>query len=61
MAEYYRRGTLSLQEAATAARVSIYEMLDYVEREKIRPPIESPQEIEREFNHAQRLLKELDT
>ena len=60
MADHYRKGTISLQEAATGAHVSLYEMMEYVEREQIRPPIETPQEMEKEFARAQKFLKNLN-
>ena len=36
--EIYRKGLISLAEAATLAEVSIYAMMDYVEREKNSAP-----------------------
>ena len=57
MAELYQKGVLSLQEASTAADVSIYEMMEYLEKEKIQPPIESVQEMESNFQYAQKILK----
>ncbi len=42
MAERYRKGFVSLAEAATAAGASIYEMMDYLDREKITPPLWMP-------------------
>jgi predicted HTH domain antitoxin len=35
--EKYRYGLISLEEAAALAKVSIYEMIDYIEQEKIHP------------------------
>ena len=49
VSEYYRKGIMSLQEAATEANVSIYELMDYVQKEKIRPPIQSDEEINKEL------------
>ena len=43
-AKLYQKGIISLQEAATASKVSIYEMMEYMEREKISPPPQSPEE-----------------
>ena len=57
MAESYRIGTLSLQEAATVAKVSIYEMMDYVELHHIFPPPESVESLQTHFDYAQRILK----
>ncbi|MHA1794038.1 MAG: UPF0175 family protein [Promethearchaeota archaeon] len=36
--EKYRKGLISLAEAATLAEVSIYEMMEYLQREQIQPP-----------------------
>lgn len=47
--EKYRKRLVSLAEAATLAKVSIYEMMDYVEREKIQPPALSEKEMEEEL------------
>ncbi len=55
--EYYRKGVLSLQEAATAAKVSLWEMMDFVEREKIQPPEETDEEIRADFARAQSTFK----
>ena len=49
VSEYYRKGIMSLQEAATNANVSLYEFMDYVQKEKIRPPIQSDEEISKEL------------
>lgn len=37
MANHYRKGTVSLQEAAYQAKVTIYQMMEYLEAEKINP------------------------
>ena len=34
MAEYYRKGIVSLQEAATQANVGLYKMMDFIQQEK---------------------------
>jgi hypothetical protein len=49
MAEYYRKGVMSLAEAATAAHVSIYAMMIFCKREDIQPLDETDEEMEREF------------
>nr|MDO8112520.1 hypothetical protein [Candidatus Sigynarchaeota archaeon] len=51
-AEHYRKGVASLQEAATMAGASLYDMMDFVEKEKIRPPVQSTQEIDAEIHDA---------
>ena len=49
MAELYHKGVLSLQEASTAADVSIYGIMDYLEKGKIQPPMETVEEMEANF------------
>lgn len=56
-AEYYRKGVVSLQEAATAAKVSLYEMMDYVETEKIRPPVQLEEEILTEIKDSNTVME----
>ncbi|MBN2154220.1 MAG: hypothetical protein JW839_22385 [Candidatus Lokiarchaeota archaeon] len=51
-AEYYRKGIMSLQEAATSAEVSLYDMIDLVEKERIRPPVQARDEIISEIHEA---------
>jgi predicted HTH domain antitoxin len=50
--EYYRKGVMSLQEAATAANVSIYDMMKHVQKEGIRPPVQSVAEIDAEIHDS---------
>ncbi|TFG30144.1 MAG: hypothetical protein EU532_01530 [Promethearchaeota archaeon] len=57
--EKYRKGLVSLAEASTLAKVSIYEMMDYIQREKIQPPALSEVEMEEELNKAKKLFEEL--
>lgn len=45
----YQRGLVSLAEAATMADVSLWEMMEYVQQKNIRPPVESPEDIEKEI------------
>jgi predicted HTH domain antitoxin len=52
--ELYRKGLVSLQEAAYTAGVSLYEMMDYVRKEEIHPPRQSYQEIQEEIDEAQK-------
>ena len=47
-AELYRKGIVSLQEAATGAKVSLYKMIEYVQTEKIRPPTQTKEDFEDE-------------
>ena len=54
--EYYRKGLMSMQEAATAAQVSLYEMMDYLQKEKIRPPLQSKEEIQEEIDNLKNII-----
>lgn len=57
MAEYYRKGVASLQEAATQAEVSLYEMMEYIHAEQIRPPEQSTTAIQEEIRKSRELFK----
>ncbi len=57
--EKYRKGLVSLAEAANLAKVSIYEMMDYIEREKIQPAALSEEEMEEELKNATKIFKKL--
>ena len=59
MANYYRKGTASLQEAANQARVTIYQMMDYLEAEKITPPSQSDEEINQDLKRSERVFKKI--
>jgi predicted HTH domain antitoxin len=58
-AEYYRKGLVSLQEAATAAKVTLYEMMDHVGRERIMPPAETDAELRDDLERSKGILKAL--
>jgi len=57
MAEKYRKGFVSLAEAATVAGVSIYEMMDYLDREKIKPPETTIDEFNEALEDARKIFK----
>ncbi|TFF87744.1 MAG: hypothetical protein EU549_04185 [Promethearchaeota archaeon] len=57
--ELYRKGVVSLSEAATKVDASIYKMMEYVEREKIRPPDLSREEMEEELSQSQEILNKI--
>ncbi len=57
MAERYRKGLVSLAEAATVAGVSIYDMMDYLDREKITPPQTMDDEFNDALNDARMIIK----
>jgi predicted HTH domain antitoxin len=45
-----------MQEAATAAKVTIYEMMEHVESEQIRPPEDSREEMEADLERTKRIM-----
>lgn len=45
MAELYQKGVVSLQEAASQPKVTLYEMMEYIQKENIRPPDQPKEEI----------------
>ncbi|MHA1618265.1 MAG: ribbon-helix-helix protein, CopG family [Promethearchaeota archaeon] len=51
-ANMYQKGIISLQEAATSANVSLYQMMDYVQREQIRPPTQTRAEFREEVSRS---------
>jgi predicted HTH domain antitoxin len=57
--ENYRKGLVSLAEAATLAKVSIYKMMDYIEREKIQAPSLSESEMEEDLKRSKNLFEEI--
>ncbi|TFG23023.1 MAG: hypothetical protein EU533_03630 [Promethearchaeota archaeon] len=57
--ENYRKGIVSLAEAATLANVSIYKMMEYVEREKIQSPSLSESEMEEDLKRSTKLIGEI--
>lgn len=54
----YQKGIVSLQEAASQAKVSLYEMMDYVQKENIRPPDQSKEEILEEIEDSKAFFQE---
>jgi len=48
-AKLYQEGLVSLAEAATISEVSLWEMIEYVQKKNIRPPIETIKDIEKEI------------
>ncbi|MHA1672836.1 MAG: UPF0175 family protein [Promethearchaeota archaeon] len=57
--EKYRKGIISLAEAATMANVSIYEMMEFCQREKITAPSPSEEEIVQEFDDANSIFSKI--
>ena len=50
--ELYRKGVVSLQEAATGASVPLYQMMEFIQEEKIRSPSQSREEFEKEIHQS---------
>lgn len=57
MTSLYQKGIVSLQEAASQANVSLYEIMEYVQRENIHPPDQSKEEIIAEINQSKKYFK----
>jgi predicted HTH domain antitoxin len=57
--EKYRKGMVSLAEAATLADVTIYDMMEYVEREKIQPAPLTEQEMRDDLDTATKIFKKM--
>lgn len=49
VAKLYQLGEISLAEAATKADVTLWQMMHFVGKNQIRPPIEEPEDIEKEL------------
>jgi len=54
MAELYRKGIVSLQEAATQAKLSLYEIMEFVDKENIRPPDQTKEEVLTEIEKSKK-------
>lgn len=59
IANHYRKGIVSLQEAAYQAKVTIYQMMEFLEAEKINPPSQSDEEIVHDLKRAERIFKRI--
>ncbi|MHA1659909.1 MAG: hypothetical protein ACTSUT_12415 [Promethearchaeota archaeon] len=57
--EKYRKGLISLAEAAILAEASIHEMMNHVEREKIQLQALSDKEMKEELTKAKELFKNM--
>ena len=58
MTVLYQKGVVSLQEAASQANVSLYEIMEYVQKENIRPPDQSREEIIAEIEKSKKYFKD---
>ncbi len=59
MADLYQKGVVSLQEAASQANVSLYEMMEYIQKENIHPPEQSKEEILSEIEESKKYFNEV--
>lgn len=50
--EKYRKGEVSVEEAANKAGVSLWKMVEYLRKENIRAPPQSLEELEEEFEES---------
>ena len=57
MMAYYQKGIVSLQEAASQANVSLYEIMEYVQKENIRPPDQAKEDIIAEIEDSKKYFK----
>ncbi len=57
--EKYRKGLVSMAEAAILAKVSIYKMMDYVDREKIQAPSLTDYEMEEDLKRSKKKFDEI--
>ncbi|MEJ2294533.1 MAG: hypothetical protein P8Y23_07155 [Candidatus Lokiarchaeota archaeon] len=57
--EKYRKGIVSMAEPATLAKVSIYRMMEFVEREKIQAPSLTDAEMEEELKCSKKLFEKI--
>ena len=55
--ELYRKGIVSLQEAATGAKIPYYQMMEYIQQENIRPPTQSKEDFQQEIEKSLKILK----
>ena len=57
--ERYRKGLVSMAGAAILAKVSIYKMMDYVDREKIQAPSLTDSEMEEDLKRSKKKFDEI--
>ncbi len=57
--EKYRKGLVSMAEAAILAKVSIYKMMEYVDREKIQAPSLTDSEMKDDLKRSKKLFDEI--
>ena len=59
VSERYRKGIISLAEAATLAKVTIYDMMEYCKREQIRPIEPDSSELAKDRKNAEEIFRKL--
>ena len=57
MTELFKKGIVSLQEAASQANVSLYAIMEYVQKENIYPPDQAKEEIIAEIEDSKKYFK----
>lgn len=56
VAERYREGKISTEEAAARAKVSVWRMVEYLRERNITPPPETMEEMEEGLRRTERVL-----
>lgn len=57
MTKLYQKGIVNLQEAASQANVSLYEIMEYVQKENIHSPDQTKEEIIAEIEDSKKYFK----
>jgi len=57
-AEKYRKGLISIEEAAKMANTTIWKFIEYIREKNIWPPFQSKEELEQELEQTKKLLKQ---
>ncbi len=61
ISEKFRKGLVSMAEAATLAEASIYLMMEFCRREQITAPQPNKEEMQQEMKQAQHIFQNLKT
>ncbi len=56
MIRLYQKGIVSLQEAASQVNVSLYEIMEHVQKENIHPPDQTKEEIIAEIEESKKFF-----
>jgi len=57
-AEKYRKGLISIEEAAKMANTTIWKFIEYIRGKNIWPAFQSKEELEQELEQTKKLLKQ---